>query len=291
MTISGPVPPLAPRAQLLRSVLVMVLVLSGTLLLQLVWVSGLQHSAAQQRAFDRLRGDLARGTAPVGPTDESGDPLPGGTPVALIEIPAIGVKEVVVEGTSPSNLFTGPGHSRETPLPGQVGTSIVVGRRASYGGPFGGISGLKPGEDITVTTGQGTFEFVVVGVRREGDPVPDAPQAGSSRLTLVTADGTPFIPGGVVRVDADLDGDAVGGAKRIVTASTLPPEERLLAGDSRTLWALALWLQAMIALTLAAVWAWHRWGRVQAWIVFSPPLVLAGLGAAGEIARLLPNLT
>jgi len=38
------------------------------------------------------------------------------------------------------------------------------------------------------------------------------------------------------------------------------------------------------------VWAWYRWGRPQAWIVFLPPMLFVGLGAAGEIVRLLPNL-
>jgi hypothetical protein len=60
--------------------------------------------------------------------------------------------------------------------------------------------------------------------------------------------------------------------------------------DTRTLWALALWLQALIVAAAGAVWAWHRWGRAQAWIVFLPVLLLLSLSAAGEAARLLPNL-
>ena len=63
-----------------------------------------------------------------------------------------------------------------------------------------------------------------------------------------------------------------------------------MAGDSRTLRTLALWLQALIVLTVGAVWAWHRWGRAQAWVVFLPPLLLVGLFASGEAIRLLPNL-
>ena len=63
-----------------------------------------------------------------------------------------------------------------------------------------------------------------------------------------------------------------------------------MAGDTRTLWVLAFWLQALIALSLAAVWAWHRWGRAQTWVVMLPPLLLVGLAASGEVARMLPNL-
>jgi len=43
-------------------------------------------------------------------------------------------------------------------------------------------------------------------------------------------------------------------------------------------------------LSVGAVWAWHRWGHAQAWIVFLPPLLLVGLATSGEVARLLPNL-
>jgi hypothetical protein len=175
-------------------------------------------------------------------------------------------------------------------LPGQVGTSVVDGRRAAYGGPFSDLASLKKGTSLIVTTGQGVFTYKVLDVRVGGSPLPAAPAAGSSRLTLVTAAGRPFMPSGTVSVDADLVGQAVGGPARVVSTAQLLAEERPLAGDSRTLWALALWLQLLIALSVAAVWAWHRWGRAQTWIVFLPPLLLVGLAAAGEVARLLPNL-
>jgi len=130
----------------------------------------------------------------------------------------------------------------------------------------------------------------VLGLRREGSPVPPELAADSSRILLVTAAGSPYVPNGLLRVDADLKGQAVGGPARAVSTASLSPEERANAGDTRTLWALALWLQALVALSIAAVWAWHRWGRAQAWIVFLPLLMLAGIAAAGQFARLLPNL-
>jgi sortase A len=289
-TIPVDVPPLSPRMQLIRAPLVVLLVLSLTMLIQLVLISSREQSASQQRAFDRFRSELAKGTAPIGPADSTGTMLPLGTPVAYLQIPSIDVKQVIVEGTTSSALFTGPGHRRDTPLPGQIGSSVVFGRRAAFGGPFARIDHLAKGDVITVTTGQGVFDFHVVGVRHEGDPVPAPLADGASRLVLATAAGTPFLPSGVVRVDADLDGKAVVGPARLISTSGLAPEERLMASDARTLWALALWLQALIVLSVGAVWAWHRWGRAQAWVVFLPPLMLVGLFASGEAARLLPNL-
>ena len=284
------VPPLSPRMQFIRAPIVMLLVLSATLLVQIVLISRPQESASQQRAFDSFRSQLARGTAPIGPTDSDNRELPIGTSVAYLEIPDIGVKQVVGEGTTPGALFKGPGHRRDTPLPGQVGTSVLFGRRASFGGPFARLDELSKGDLIKVTTGQGIFNFHVLGVRKAGDANPAALASGAGRLVLTTAAGAPFLPNGVIRVDADLDGVAVVGPARLVSFSGLPTEERLMASDTRTLWTLALWLQALIALSLAAVWVWQRWGRAQAWVIFLPALLLVGMFASGEAAHLLPNL-
>ncbi len=284
------IPPLSPRLQTVRTVLVVVFVLSVSMLIQFSIVSGLQHSASQGRAFDRFREQLANGTAPIGPTDIDDNDLAIGAPVAFLEIPAIDLREVVVEGTTSRALLDGPGHRRDTPLPGQIGSSVVFGRRAAYGGPFARINELQPGALVRVTTGQGTFDYSVMGVRAEGDPVPEPPAAGVGRLMLVTAAGRAYMPDGVLRVDAELLEGAVVGPPRFGSAATLPDNEQALRGDTSTLWALVLWLQLLIVLSFGAVWSWHRWGRPQAWMVFVPPLLLVGLAVAGEIARVLPNL-
>ncbi len=287
---SGPIPPLSPGRQLARVVLIMVFVLSFMLFLQLVVLGSLQQSAAQERLFDRFRAQLANGVAPAGPTDNQNRVLEPGAPVAYLEIPEIGVEQVVGEGTTPSLLFSGPGHRRDTVLPGQIGVSVIMARRAAFGGPFAEIGQLEEGDEIIATTGQGRFEYEVIGIRRNGDPAPPPPEPGSSRLLLATADGRPYLPDDVLRVDAEIIGTPVGGPVPLVTAAALPASEQFMGADTSTLWALALWMQAMILLSVGAVWAWHRWGRPQTWIVFLPPLLLVGLATSGEVARLLPNL-
>lgn len=284
------VPPLSPRLQLARGALLTLFVISMSLILELVVLGGVQQRAAQQRAFDALRAELAEGTAPISPVDANGRLLAAGTPIAYLEIPAIGVRQVVVEGTSGSNLFTGPGHRRDSPFPGQVGTSILLGRRAAFGGPFARLDELERGDLIRVTTGAGAFDYRVVGLREEGDPVPEPARAGDGRLLLATADGRPFMPAGVLRVDAELDVPALVGSPPPIASTALPGAEQPMGSDTSTLWALALWLQALIVVTGGAVWAWHRWGRAEAWVVALPVLLLVGLHTAGEAARLIPNL-
>lgn len=287
---SADLPPLSPRLYLIRALLVVVLLVAGGLLAQLVLVSSLGQRSAQQGLFDRFRAELAQGTAPVGPTDANGEPLDIGEPVAYLEIPEIGLRQVVVEGTTSSALMAGPGHRRDTPLPGQVGVSVVAGRRAAYGGPFARIDELERGDAIEVTAGQGEFEFTVVAVRREGDPLPIPPRSGEGRLVLATADGTPLLPDGVLRVDAELDGDAEPGPRRLIGPGNLPGSEEILGTDTSQLWQLALWLQALVLVAVGGVLAWHRWGRAQAWIVFLPPLVLVSLYVSNHTARLVPNV-
>jgi LPXTG-site transpeptidase (sortase) family protein len=212
-----------------------------------------------------------------------------GTPVALLDIPSAHIHEVVVEGTTPDALTAGPGHSRSTPLPGQPGTSVILGRRAMFGGPFKHLARLKPGTVIHVTTGQGKSDYRVIGVRRPGDPLPPAVQSGKGRLVLVTADGSQLEPSGVLYVDADLTTAAFPSPPRAQAA--VGPSERPLGTDRNAALSLVLWLQVMIAIAAAATWSWYRWGRFQTWIVFVPVTLFVGIETAGQFLRLLPNIT
>ncbi|HVT78005.1 MAG TPA: class E sortase [Acidimicrobiales bacterium] len=279
--------PLTGAAAVVRAALVIVSVLTLSLVLELVFVSPLQARAAQQRKFDQLRHDLAAGTAPLAAGDLKGKV---GAPVSFLQIPAIGLRQVVVEGTSAGQLFQGPGHRRDTALPGQAGISVVMGRRAAFGGPFARIPSLKQGDPVKVTTGAGVFEYRVIDVRRSGDPAPPALKGTQGRLALVTADGPEFAPNGIVIADADLVVPGFGGKGPLLSAKTLPDADKLMAVDLSSLWRLVLWLQALIAAVLLALVAWVRWHRAKTWIVFLPMLLLVGLMTAGELARVLPNL-
>ncbi|MFE7838910.1 sortase [Streptomyces sp. NPDC057474] len=257
---------------------------------QLLLLSVLQQRVAQHAAFDELRAQLALGTAPVAQVDQSGQLLAPGTPVALIDIPAIGVHQVVLEGTDSAVLADGPGHRRDTPLPGQAGTSALFGRAAAYGGAFGRLDELEKGVTFTVTTGQGKATYQVIGVRRAGDPVPLPPAQGKGRLVLVTATGPRYMPGGVLRVDADLISGIAQTPAAVIRAGTLPDAEQPLARPAGVPWSLVMWLQALVAGAVAAVWAWHKWGRRQTWIVFAPVVAVLGLQVAVRTTELLPNL-
>ncbi len=271
--------------------MVVLALIAAALVVHLVVIGALHHRSAQQRAFDRFRYELAQGTAPVGQTDRSGHLVELGAPVALLEIPSLHVHEVVGEGTTGEVLMDGPGLRRDTPLPGQVGSSVILGRAAAYGGPFKHLHELRPGETIKVTTGQGVSTFTVIDKRGSGDPTPPAVASGKGRLVLVTATGLPFVPGGVLRVDADLQTQTFATPPNVIPSSLLPSSEQPLGTDTSTLWALVLWLEALVLVAVAIVWSWHRWGRHQTWIVLVPLAVLVSIYVVDEFMRLLPNLS
>ncbi len=86
-----------------------------------------------------------------------------GDPIARIEMPTIGVDNIVVAGVEKSDLKKGPGHYPETPMPGQLGNAAIAGHRTTYGQPFFDIDKLEVGDEIVVTTLDGRFVYRVTG--------------------------------------------------------------------------------------------------------------------------------
>lgn len=284
-------PVLTARQALTSSILTIVAALIFTFVLNVTVFSQVQHLVSQQRLSNEFVEQLAAGTAPVSEGDFNGVLLPDGAPLAVLSIPSLGVREVIVEGTSADALKSGPGHRRDTVLPGQAGVSVIMGRAAAFGGPFAHIQELAPGDRFSVRTGQGNQIFQVIGVRYAGDPSPALPAAGQSRLILQTARGAAFNPTGIARVDAQLVASiAKPAGARQTTFAALPAEDQPMASDPSTVWALVFALQFLVIVELAAVWAFRRIGAQKTWVVFVPLTALAGLYVANQLTILLPNL-
>ena len=114
---------------------------------------------------------------------------PDGTPVGIIQIPKIGVNQVVVSGTGESDLDLGPGHYIGTAMPGQGGNVAVAGHRTTHGAPFNRLAELAPGDPIYLTDLAGQQMTYIVAV----PPYPVDPSNvsvlnyfGDNRLTLTT---------------------------------------------------------------------------------------------------------
>jgi sortase A len=239
--------------------------------------STLSEQRAQSVAYKTFAGELALATAPTGPTTE-------GAPVAILDIPRLGITDmVVVEGTTAEDLTHGPGHVRATVLPGQSGVSVIYGRVATYGGPFAHLMRLQRGDRITVITGQGTSTYVVESFGTQAAPAPDQT---ANRLLLVAGDSAGF-PTGWVQVSADLASTpqaAPGGLPQVSA------QEGPLAGNPQALIPLVFWAQALLLVSLAGSYAAHRWSRGAA-LLCTAPAALALVWAVYEnLSLLLPNL-
>lgn len=282
-----------PRALLVATSLQILTALLLGFVVHMTLLGTFSHNRDQQVAYDDLRLTLAEGTTPVGPVAVSdgtapvvtGPPL--GTPIARLSIPAIGVKEVVLEGTTGGVLRSGVGHRRDTVYPGQAGTSILMGRRMSYGGPFNKLGNLSPGDEIKTVTGQGEATFRVAAVRTAGQ---NRPPATTARLTLITTAGSPFSPKDLRYVDADLVSAPFVPVTPLYSVTTLPRAELPLQGDPGALGRTIGWGIPLIAAAIGTTWLRLRWGRWQAWAVGVPTLAFLGLNTADKVAEMLPNL-
>ena len=290
-----------------------VLLGAGTLILLFVayqlWGTELVESHSQAVLRNEFNHELRRARTTVGSTTATpttsvpapsgkADPAPTtaapaeGMPVGVIEIPRIGLNKVIVEGTSTTDLRQGPGHYLGTPLPGQAGNAAIAGHRTTYGAPFYNLNNLSDGDDIVITTTQGTFTYTVVrhftvpcGGVSCNDPADSAvlTQSTSPELTLTTCN-PPFAATSRLIVQGDLTAARVNpGATGTLT--TRPPasrsgaESNALAGDQGD-WLPALWWGAGLVAAAVAVWlvARRRPRRIRR--------LLFGLGGVGVLVVL-----
>lgn len=113
---------------------------------------------AEQRALRRIPDQSRRLAFRARALDRRLEP---GDPMGRIVVPAIGVSEVIVEGTGAGDLRTGPGHYPGTPLPGERGTVAIAGHRTTYGAPFRDVDQLERGDRIELRMPYGRFVYRV----------------------------------------------------------------------------------------------------------------------------------
>ncbi len=274
-------PPRAPERPILQAVgigLILLAVFVLGLAGYLYGLSRVQEARAQTILYTQLQHELANQVAPLGPTAP-------GSPVAVLDIPAIGIRDmVVVQGTSPENLTLGPGHLRGTPMPGQAGVSEIFGRRATFGAPFARLADLRPGDVIVTITGQGrsVYRVAALGGSQEVRIVDPEP----NRLLLVTA-SSPVVPSYYVEVDARLVSVTRPGPP-VVRVLNAP--ELALAGDDGALVLTFIWGVALAVVSAVGTYAALRWSLWAAYLA-AVPLAIAVLWLLYQsLSMLLPNV-
>ncbi|MGA9670450.1 MAG: class D sortase [Terracidiphilus sp.] len=126
----------------------------------------------QMNATEQHKSSLPR-TAP-----REGDVL------GRIEIPRLGMKVVILEGTTSQTLRLGVGHIGGTATPGEPGNIGVAGHRDTF---FRGLKDIRVSDEIQIQTATGLSRYEVdkVQIVDPGDVGVLAQSAGSA-ITLVT---------------------------------------------------------------------------------------------------------
>ena len=293
-----------------------VCITAGVLILLFVgyqlWGTGIREAQAQnslESEFEQRIGGVEDDTtattveaAPPGesPTTEVAPPPPPpteGDAVARLRIPRIDVDKIVVEGVQVDDLKRGPGHYPDSPLPGQPGNAAIAGHRTTYGAPFNRIDELEQGDEILVTTVQGSFRYEV---QRQLIVSPDQVEVlddfGDSRLTLTachpkySARQRIVVVASLVVPAAPAPAVAPGDGNPADDAETERPEtiDAGLGGEHASPWP-AIMLGVACALIWIAAWLlgklWRRW---PAYLVGLPVFLVVLFFFFENFSRLLP---
>jgi sortase A len=241
--------------------------------------SGFAEARTQVGLRRRFQNDTQNLRAPIGGV------IATGAPVAELDVAAIDLHQIVVQGTTSGTLRGGPGHLRQTPLPGQEGNAVIFGRRAAYGGAFRRISSLRPNDKIVVTTGEGHFTYIVDSVRRlASSNGSELVSTGANQLTLVTSDPA-FFANRRLSVTAHLSGRAYASS---TDGTPVTRAELGLAGQTDGILPLVLWLEVLLIAAIGATWLWRRWARWSAYVVCLPVLLAVTWLVFENLTKLLP---
>ena len=113
---------------------------------------------ADLEAISNVRGNAAKARVLA---DRFGSHLQEGHAIGRIKIDQIGLNIVVIQGTDTASLEKGPGHYRNTPIPGQPGTVAIAGHRTTYLAPFRHIDEIRDGDEIRVEMPYAAFTYTV----------------------------------------------------------------------------------------------------------------------------------
>ena len=217
-------------------------------------------------------------------------PVEPGEALARIEIPAIGLDKIVVEGVGRGDLRKGPGHYPDTPLPGQPGNAAIAGHRTTYGAPFNRIDELGDGDEIIVTTPQGRFVYEFA-AQEIVDPseVSVLEDKGDDRLTL-TSCHPKYSARQRIIVTATLADEPAPPTVRPTRAVDQPVQLETIDGEETGPIGPVIWL-GLIAL---AVWVFfyvlsRRWRRWPSYALGVIPFGVALFVWFGALAELLPS--
>jgi sortase A len=203
----------------------------------------------------------------------------------VISIPSVGINFYYVEGTSRDDLKKGPGHYPGTPLPGTIGNAAIAGHRTTYLHPFWDLDKVKIGDDIIITTLEGTtFDYrmyqQLIVPSTEVSVVANTPDA---ELTLTACHPKGSAAKRIVvkaRLVAEKSAKPTKTKPRPATPGTgkARATEGLaegLSGQTRSLVPTIVWGLVAALIGLAWWWTFRRWRHPATWALGVLPFLVA----------------
>lgn len=116
------------------------------------------------------------------------EPINGYTPVAIMEIPSIKLKQPVVDGITEDVIKYFLGRFPDLAMPGEIGNFAVAGHRVSdFTDAFINLYKVKVGDEVIVTTKDGRYTYEVDNsFIVEPDQVEVLDDADYEKMTLIT---------------------------------------------------------------------------------------------------------
>ena len=239
-------------------------------------IAPLLHERESSMLEERLASDLLNGVAPVN------QPVEPGRPIGLVEIPAVGLRAVVAEGSTAEQLAKSAGHLIGSSLPGQYGTSAILGRSQNFGAEFARLDDVDAGDEVVVTTGLGPFRYRVVdSTVRPPDDAAAFVGEGNMLLLITVANDIERL---VVRAEAVDTVAVIGTEIDRVTSS----DELGLEGQPGSGWRLVSWLVLALVAAVLQPFVARSLGRWVTWMLFFPVFAWTAVGAWNALALMAP---
>nr|WP_196001036.1 class D sortase [Clostridium sp. 1001271B_151109_B4] len=172
----------------LRKVVGILLILIGVGIIGNVAYKKIVTYHKQNELLEAFESQLAEGDNENDKEEVNLDSINGYTPIAIIEIPSIKLKQPVVEGITEDVIKYFLGKFPESTMPGEVGNFAVAGHRVSdFTDAFINLYKVKPGDNVIVTTKDGKYTYEVEeSFIVDPDQVEVLESADYEKITLIT---------------------------------------------------------------------------------------------------------
>ena len=145
-----------------RKIIGVLLILIGVGIIGTVAYKRRVTSQNQKELLEAFGSQLGEGDNENTDEELNLDSINGYTPIAIMEIPSIKLKQPVVEGITEDVIKYFLGKFPESTMPGEVGNFAVAGHRVSdFTDAFINLYKVKPGDNVIVTTKDGKYTYEV----------------------------------------------------------------------------------------------------------------------------------